>query len=146
MSQKTIRLFPHGREIKTVSGRRLMESLVDNNIFLRSDCGGKGKCGKCLVNVISPEQEAGLKPACTLEVTQDMVIEIPENSMLSAHIITKAGVILPDAFLAADPGVVDPQTLGIAVDLGTTTIAIYLLNIRERRILSSLAVKNPQAL
>ena len=146
MSQKTIRLFPHGREIKTVSGRRLMESLVDNNIFLRSDCGGKGKCGKCLVNVISPEQEAGLKPACTLEVTQDMVIEIPETSMLSAHIITKAGVSLPDAFLAADPGAVDPQALGIAVDLGTTTITVYLLNIQERRILSSLAVKNPQAL
>ncbi len=146
MSQKTIRLFPHGREIKTVSGRRLMESLVDNNIFLRSDCGGKGKCGKCLVNVISPEQEAGLKPACTLEVTQDMMIEIPETSMLSAHIITKAGVSLPDDFLAVDPGAVDPRALGIAVDLGTTTIAVYLLNIRERKILSSLAVKNPQAL
>jgi uncharacterized 2Fe-2S/4Fe-4S cluster protein (DUF4445 family) len=123
-----------------------MEVLVDNSIFLRSDCGGKGTCGKCLVNVISPEKDAGLKTACTLEVTRDMEIEIPETSMLSAHIITKASVILPDDFLASDPGIVDSRALGIAVDLGTTTIAVYLLNMRERKILSSLSVKNPQAL
>ncbi len=146
MSQKTVRLFPHGREITSAPGRRLMESLVDNNIFLRSDCGGKGICGKCLVNVISPEQEAGLKPACTLKVHQEMEIEIPETSMLSSHIISKAPVVLPDFFLASDPEPADPEALGIAVDLGTTTIAVYLLNLGERKILSSLSVKNPQAL
>jgi len=35
---------------------------------------------------------------------------------------------------------------GIAVDLGTTTIAVYLCNTTTGRILSSLAVKNPQVL
>ncbi len=146
MSQKKIRLFPHGREITSATGHRLMETLVDNNIFLRSDCGGKGVCGKCLVNVISPEQEAGLKPACTLKVIREMEIEIPETSMLSSHIISKAPVVLPDFFTASEPEPAGPHALGIAVDLGTTTIAVYLLGLRERKILSSLSVKNPQAL
>jgi uncharacterized 2Fe-2S/4Fe-4S cluster protein (DUF4445 family) len=143
VTQKTVHILHHGREIKAVAGRKLMEVLVDSGIFLRSDCGGKGKCGKCLINVISPEEEVGLKPACTLEVTQDMGIEIPETSMYSAHIISKASVNLPESFLRSDPGDADPQALGIAVDLGTTTLAVYLVNIRERKILSSLSVKNP---
>ncbi|MCP4114927.1 MAG: DUF4445 domain-containing protein [Desulfobacteraceae bacterium] len=146
MSQKKIRLFPHGREIASAPERRLIESLIDNNIFLRSDCGGKGVCGKCLVNVISPEQEAGLKTACTLEVNRDMEIEIPETSMLSSHIISKAPVVLPEFFTASEPEPADTDALGIAVDMGTTTMAVYLLNLRERMILSSLSVKNPQAL
>jgi uncharacterized 2Fe-2S/4Fe-4S cluster protein (DUF4445 family) len=146
MMQKTIHILPHGRTIKSAASQSLLEILVENNILLRSDCGGKGKCGKCLVNVVSPEEKAGLKPACTLEITQDMEIEIPETSMLSAHIITKASVHLPETFLSSDPGDIDPQALGIAVDLGTTTIAVYLINIGERRVLSSLSVKNPQAL
>lgn len=146
MTQKIIHILPHGRKIKAAAGRRLMEVLVDSSIFLRSDCGGKGTCGKCLVKVITPEQEAGLKPACTLEVTQDIGVEIPEASMYSAHIISKASVNLPESFLRSDPGDVDPMALGIAVDLGTTTLAVYLVNIRERKILSSLSVKNPQAL
>lgn len=146
MTQKTIHILPHGRKLKSTPGRRLMEILVENNILLRSDCGGKGKCGKCLVNVITPKEEAGLKTACTLEVTQDMGIEIPETSLYPAHIITKASVNLPESFLRSDPGDIDPLAIGIAVDLGTTTIAVYLINIRERRILSSLSVKNPQAI
>ena len=96
--------------------------------------------------MISPEQEAGLKPACTLTVNQDMEIEIPETSMLSSNVISKAPVVLPESFLLSNSESAISEELGIAVDLGTTTIAVYLCNIGERKILSSLSVKNPQAL
>jgi Na+-transporting NADH:ubiquinone oxidoreductase subunit NqrF len=47
-----IRIQPHERKITAKKGRSLMESLVDHSIFLRSDCGGKGSCGKCQVETI----------------------------------------------------------------------------------------------
>ncbi len=141
-----IQLLPHGRQITAKSGRSLMETLVDHSIFLRSDCGGRGSCGKCKVNRITSNGTSESVTSCTLEVTEDLKIEIPESSMLSSHIISKAPVTFPDSFndRTIAPGLADRY--GIAADLGTTTIAIYLCNITSGKILSSLAVKNPQAL
>jgi uncharacterized 2Fe-2S/4Fe-4S cluster protein (DUF4445 family) len=44
-----IYLLPHGRKIYSESGKTLIEILIDKNIFLRSDCSGKGICGKCRI-------------------------------------------------------------------------------------------------
>jgi len=141
-----IQLLPHGRQITARSGRSLMEALVDHSIFLRSDCGGRGNCGKCRVNIVAPDGSRESVTSCTLEITEDLKIEIPESSMLSSHIITKAPLTFPESFnnRKIAPGLDDRY--GIAADLGTTTIAIYLCNITSGKILSSLAVKNPQAL
>ncbi len=141
-----IQLLPHGRHIKGKSGRNLMETLVDHSIFLRSDCGGRGNCGKCKVNKFDSNGSSESITSCTLEITEDLKIEIPESSMLSAHIISKAPVVFPDSFnnRTIDPGIDDRY--GIAADLGTTTIAIYLCNMTSEKILSSIAIKNPQAL
>jgi uncharacterized 2Fe-2S/4Fe-4S cluster protein (DUF4445 family) len=69
-------------------------------------------------------------------------------SMLSSHIIQKAPATLPESFLNLFNKVPDamPLLYGIAIDLGTTTIALYLCNMTKGAVLSSLALKNPQAL
>ncbi len=147
MSNKyNIYLLPHGRKIHTKPGRSLMESLMDQNIFLRSDCGGKGVCKKCRVKKISDNEAHELITACTYTVTEDIKIEIPESSMLSSHIISKAPVSLPKSFSDNFKKIDDTECYGIAVDLGTTTIALYLCNTARGNILSSLSVKNPQVL
>ncbi|MCD4720584.1 MAG: ASKHA domain-containing protein [Desulfobacula sp.] len=141
-----IHLLPHGRQIEAKSGRSLMESLMDKSIFLRSDCGGKGVCKKCKVKVVAENGDIEFKKACKLIISEDISIEIPEISMLSSHIITKAAVSLPVAFKDRFKTVDGKDGYGIAVDLGTTTIAVYLCNTTKGKVLSSLAVKNPQAL
>ncbi|MBW2659918.1 MAG: 2Fe-2S iron-sulfur cluster binding domain-containing protein, partial [Deltaproteobacteria bacterium] len=73
-----IQLLPHGRQITAKSGRSLMETLVDHSIFLRSDCGGRGSCGKCKVNRVTLNGSSESVTSCTLEVTEDLKIEIPE--------------------------------------------------------------------
>ncbi|MCK5165590.1 MAG: 2Fe-2S iron-sulfur cluster binding domain-containing protein, partial [Desulfobacula sp.] len=93
-----IRVLPSGRYIKAKPDRSLMESLMNQNIFLRSDCGGKGVCKKCRVEIISKEGGSQLKEACQLMVTKDISINIPEISMLSSHIISKAPTLLPSIF------------------------------------------------
>ncbi len=142
-TRKIIRLLPHGRIIETDSKRCLMEVLVDNNIFLRSDCGGKGVCGKCKVKISHGESHEEIKEACMLIPDQDISVEIPEASMLSPNIIHKPPVILPDSFNVINT--TNKQEFGIAVDLGTTTIAVYLCDISNRKIITSVSIKNPQA-
>ena len=39
------------REVEADSGKPLLSTLADQNIFLPSACGGKGSCGQCKVQV-----------------------------------------------------------------------------------------------
>ncbi len=147
MSNKyLIDLLPHGRKLPAKPGKSLIESLIDQNIFLRSDCGGKGTCEKCQVKRKLENGTHEIINACTYIVSEDIKIEIPETSMLSSHIISKAPVSLPKVFTDRFENIKEKECHGIAVDLGTTTIAVYLCNTSKGRILSSLSVKNPQVL
>lgn len=148
MDDKTcnIELLPHGRKIEAREGERLLESLMAHNIFLRSDCGGKGVCGKCRVKIVDRDGAADHENSCSFPVTGNLSIEIPESSLLSSHILDKAPAALPESFLSKGGDSSAMTGLGIAVDLGTTTIAVYLCDIRGRKVLSSISVKNPQAL
>lgn len=143
---RTIQILPHDRQIKTLSGQTLLEALKNQSIFLRSDCGGKGKCGKCLVEKISNEAPPKLIESCMYEVTEDISIRIPETSLLSSNIMSKAIVSLPDAFNAMFKNHNKKSVYGFAVDLGTTTIGIYLCNTTKGEVISSIAVKNPQSI
>jgi len=145
----TIELLPHGRKITAFRGQLLIDALKGKNIILRSDCGGKGKCGKCRV-----QKQADTKGnredilACTHEVDRDLKIEIPESALFSTHTIGKAAITLPreftDRFKAKENH--DNDQFGIATDLGTTTIAVYLCNMTQGKVAATAIIKNPQAL
>lgn len=141
-----ITLVPHGRTIWGKDGRSLMDALNESSIFLRADCGGKGRCGKCQVNTIQSDGTVERVSACNTRVTGDLTIEIPENSLLSPDIISKASVRFPSSFQCEKKDLATAERYGIAVDLGTTTIAVYLCDRSQRTILSSIAMKNFQAL
>jgi uncharacterized 2Fe-2S/4Fe-4S cluster protein (DUF4445 family) len=50
-----VKILPHGRTIKMAEGTNLLAGLIEHSIFLRSDCGGRGACGKCAVEVIDSQ-------------------------------------------------------------------------------------------
>lgn len=142
----TIDVLSHGRKISANKDERLFEALVTHNILLRSDCGGMGVCGKCRVEIVGQAGTISEALACTLRVTEDMQVRIPETSLLSSNIIAKPPASLPVSFVSGVDATSAESGLGIAVDLGTTTIAIYLCDTRSRMVLFTIAVKNPQAL
>jgi len=147
MSNHIVQILPHGREIKVADGSTLLGNLIEHSIFLRSDCGGKGVCGKCLVEIRHNDGALETIEACRVKVSGDISIEIPTASLLSSHIIKKAPATLPISFSQSfDKTEVLPPSYGVAVDIGTTTIAIYLCNMNSGRVLSSVSVKNPQAI
>ncbi len=141
---RTVTILPEKRTIAATPGDNLLAILADHGILLRSDCGGKGVCGKCLVELVGDGGPALAAPACSCTVTEDMAIVIPPGSLVPPHIVDKAEIFLPSSFQQAALAAED--SLGIAVDLGSTTIAVYLVDRAARRVLSSLAVKNPQSL
>lgn len=141
-----IHISPHGRQIKARHKSTLMESLMGQSIFLRSDCGGKGTCGKCSVKIIPADGKPEVKKACKYIVSQNTSIEIPESSLLSSQIMSKALVSLSTKFKNRFETTHGQDCYGIAADLGTTTIALYLCKTTKGEVVSSLAIKNPQAL
>lgn len=144
----SVTVDPGQKKVSGTQGETLINLLAENGIFLRSDCGGKGLCRKCTVE-LPTEGEPVTTTACTYKVEDDLSIRIPESSLMSAHVLKKASVSLPSSFTDSSnsPGLkLSGQEYGIAVDLGTTTIAIYLCSIKTRTVLSSIAVKNPQSL
>lgn len=167
MGADMVRITIGEREVAAAKGTTLMEALVAAGIMLRSDCGGRGRCGKCLVRVVGADRSgasppdagelgwlgeagvaAGRRLACRTRVLGPIGLEIPEGSRLTLEVVQK-GVPLLLARLetkAPGPRPVSAFRYGLAVDLGTTTLAVYLCDLATRTVAGSTSVRNPQAI
>ena len=141
-----IHLQPDDLQLDITHGRTLLFGLADHGIFLRSDCGGLGNCKKCRVAVEEDGKGIGHIEACSFRVTEDLTVRIPDSARLPSCILDKAPLLLPESFNLCQPESTVTSRYGVAVDLGTTTIGLYLCQIEKRKVLASLAVKNPQAI
>ncbi len=87
-------LINNEKEYTIEGGDSLLSSLVEEEIFIPSACGGKGSCGYCKVKVLDgggqvlptelgylskEEQSDGVRLSCQLKVKEDIKIEIPEE-------------------------------------------------------------------
>lgn len=153
----TVRTPFGNTEIEAETGDNLLDRLSASGVLLRADCGGNGVCGKCLVKIDSglpggdadqiplvgeEKYRAGFRAACQVTVRGNLDLEIPEASLAVFERTDKAALAIdfpvdfkPDSALAG---------YGLAVDLGTTTIAAYLCERATGRAVGSASVKNPQ--
>jgi len=149
------------RTISAESGQTLLEALVGAGVLLRADCGGRGHCGKCKVRIIAPgnfdsqdelpesgvltqaEIDDGYRLGCRVDVRGDMTVEIPEASMLTPEVAQKGPTTLPETIPISRP---PAAPFGIAVDLGTTTIALYLCDLNLGKVIASISLRNPQVM
>jgi len=160
-STHDIFLLPSNRKIEASHKESLLMALARRGMHLRSDCGGQGSCGKCLVRLgetpletsdtadsaESCEKNLTDHLACQTEVTSDLTVSISAASLSRAEVIEKPG------FASGWPGEEfksgnrkDGYNLSLAIDAGTTTVAVYLLDNTGDRILASGALRNPQIL
>lgn len=141
-----IHLQPDDVRLDITPGRTLLFGLADHGIFLRSDCGGQGRCKKCRVSI---ERAGGVSEyieACLYRVENDLTVHIPQSSLSSSCVMDKAPLQLPEWFKRHRAGTSALPKYGVAVDLGTTTIGVYLAHLESAEVLASLAIKNPQAI
>ena len=52
--------------VKALSGKSLLSTMADSDVFLPSACGGKGSCGQCRLQVEQGGGEACLPRLCIL--------------------------------------------------------------------------------
>lgn len=80
--------------IEADSGKALLSTMADNNVFLPSACGGKGSCGQCKVQVLEgggdilPTEAVHFtrkqvknhwRLACQVKVKEDMKLAVPAS-------------------------------------------------------------------
>lgn len=153
---KTITIHPSGKIVKIKPGQSIMDGLK-KDFPIRADCGGRGICGKCKVILKKPDQSpptelethlisenqihAGLRLACQVHVKESMEIRLPENSMDGGNI---KGKVIPSGPYRVNAGGMGSGGLGLAVDIGTTTVAAYLCDLETGVVLGSASLINPQ--
>ncbi|MDR2357933.1 MAG: ASKHA domain-containing protein [Oscillospiraceae bacterium] len=103
---------------ESAPGVTILKHLSDAGIFLDAPCGGRGRCGKCLVR-LSPD--GAETRACQTSITGDMDVYIPGEMEME---IAGDDAAAKGATVAAD------EPLGVAVDIGTTTVVAHLTSLR----------------
>lgn len=135
-----IKILINGSENTVIAkdGDNLLEILIEQGIFLPASCGGKGICNKCLVKVaegeIKGEVKDGNVKSCRAEIIGDVKVEILqwEGGGLSQ-------------FAIRDYTIEKREGYGVAVDIGTTTIVLYLVNLASGNIIDAKSELNRQA-
>ena len=157
--QHQISLADGQLSFSVAEGITTLEALIDKMIFVRNDCGGKGVCGKCAVVVknaglpdpieqrhfSADDLARGTRLACRLIIDRDLNLEVPAASLVSAEIIKKPALNLPASYTPTIPTNTDSR-FGAAIDLGTTTIGVYLCDLERKTLVLSTAMRNPQSI
>jgi uncharacterized 2Fe-2S/4Fe-4S cluster protein (DUF4445 family) len=117
----------------------LYDVLAHNGFSLPRVCGGKGVCGKCRIKAegaLIPPPENGTVLACVTRLTGNALV-MPEES-LAIENIAEAGSLPP---FARDPM---PGAIGLAVDIGTTTLSAQVIDLASCAPLGGTSRENPQ--
>lgn len=140
------------RRILIEEGESLMNALIREGYYLSAPCGGKGRCGKCGIQVlegevpVSPEDENrftkqeledGWRLSCKLYPAEDLKIAFTLNDESQFE-------ILSDCKNEETGKVVEESGYNIAIDIGTTTIAMELLGKDSGKNLHTVTCVNSQ--
>ncbi len=155
-----VRVVLHGfqSEIEVQRGDNLLSAVRAAGLGIDSECGGRGTCGACRVRFLegappaAPEDhlllgpalvEAGWRLACQASVERDCRIVIPALAPTTAlRILTEAAV--PESAEERRSGRGLAAGYGAAIDIGTTTVVCYLVDLAQARQIGVTAFANPQ--
>ena len=137
---------PDGQRISIHAGATLLEAAGQAGIVLNSVCGGSGSCGKCVVNLEPGGREV---LACQWRVQSDLTVTVPQSSRFFEQKILSWGIdrrdeIQPDVYKKYLKIASAERVLGVAVDIGTTSVVARLINMSNGQCLATQAAINPQ--
>jgi uncharacterized 2Fe-2S/4Fe-4S cluster protein (DUF4445 family) len=148
MPAVTISYGPDVRTIVVAEGSHLSDAVITSGLPLEQACAGLGKCGKCKIlaaGALTPfddvelgklsaaEQGAGYRLACRTRVLGDASVDLAPLVVYSNKI-----------FRACDDHLRDGAPLGLAIDLGSTTVAAFLTVLDTGRVCAGGAALNLQ--
>lgn len=148
---------PSGRSVFVLPGTILLEAIEQAGFILETPCGGAGKCGKCLIRIISgkchPSEhekdvvgqaqfEQGYRLACHCKADGSLTIEVPDSSLFQSGL----QILSHNAgeHVEVEAGGIPGQRFGIAFDIGTTTLVGTLVDMATGADLAVSSAVNPQ--
>lgn len=152
MAMITIRI--DGRQIECENGAVLLHVLLSHGIFVDNPCNGTGVCGKCKVRVCADaehlseiteterrllkadETAEGIRLSCMAKVYGDIEVELLQTER--KHRVLTEGYMpqfTPDSY---DGG------YGVAVDIGTTTVVMALIDLKTGEEVANASAINAQ--
>lgn len=135
-----------------LEGESILEALQKINPDYAAVCGGKGICGKCDIRVLAgklditasdkkcfskEDLEAGCRLACQAYPQEDLTISLGWSSEGGINIVTSFN---KDNWSLATEG----DEYGIAIDIGTTTLAMGLISVKNGAIVDTYSDLNHQ--
>lgn len=155
----TVIIQAAGRSFEAAPGTPLHRALHENSIAVETPCGARGYCRKCRVKFTSSvpeptpadieqltveELSLGYRLSCQQTVTSDCAIAVlpalaPDVKKAAMGRLT--GVVETEPWVELPPG----RALGLALDIGTTSMVGALLDLRTGEEVAALSVPNPQA-
>ncbi len=125
--------------------------LLQNGILNETPCGGKGVCGKCRMHaegslselterekecLTSYEVGRGTRLSCQVRLSGDALVTIPKPAELKN--IQAEGELPSFAYHPME------GRFGVAVDIGTTTLVLQMVDLVKARVLHAVSSANPQ--
>jgi len=154
-----IRFEPAGRTVTVPVGSTLLEAARAAGLTIDAPCGGTGTCGSCQVHAegvleaLTPDERemlggasiaAGRRLACRARVAGDAVVTLAE-APAEARVVTSAEVRPLEVEPPSARGIDALGTLaGAAIDIGTTTLAVQLLDLKTGEVLATVGERNSQ--
>ena len=124
----TVEIIQKGQKriIYAENGELLSSVLMKNGFSAEHPCGGNGICGKCTVNINGENQLS-----CRYVIESDTTVILPDETQIQS--VTGMAV--------------SEKTAGkmcFAFDIGTTTLALALVSLDEKKVVNIKTRTNPQ--
>ncbi|MEM5766739.1 MAG: ASKHA domain-containing protein [Bacillota bacterium] len=168
MIKLTLRQGEQTMVVAAAPAENILAAVRRAGIVRESPCNGNGTCGKCLVKLEKPNGEKTEVLACQTPVLQGAIVEISERQDGHNLQIKQDGIAadveidstitkeyLPGrrvtvvyrngALSACETGDTTQCIYGVAVDIGTTTLVVALVDLQTGRELAAAGALNPQS-
>lgn len=143
MATLTIRRGAQTFTVPFIGAQKLSVLLERAGQLLAQPCGGRGVCGKCAVLLegeVAPanatELRCGARLACQAVIEGDAMAILPDALPMEQIEAGKGAALQPVQPM--------PGRFGAAVDIGTTTLALRLYDLRSGACLAVATMLNPQ--
>ncbi len=138
------------RAITCARDQLLGDALAANDLPLEQPCAGRGTCGKCKViangglaphdaveekHLLPAERAANVRLACRARVVGDVHVMLVPAVVYSNKIFARSNEFRSNA-----------EPLGLAIDLGSTTAAAFLVSLTSGEVYAGGAALNQQTI
>lgn len=135
------------------SGRNLADQLAESGYHLNTRCGQRGLCRGCMVELMEGNLIAedgaiitgGMLRACRMRLSGPVILSIPQQARVSdAPQVSETFMV--DVPCMLEPSITsgDGRDIAFALDLGTTTAVVLLVDLATGAVLSRAGAFNAQ--